>query len=100
MQSLFTLTPNRILLVGLLMFSGILAGFAQESKPLNYTDVFDKKEVMIPARDGIKLHTEIYTPTTPAVATSTPGPLSTRPFTTSSSPVSSSTKGSISSRTR
>jgi uncharacterized protein len=28
----------------------------------DYTSQFDKLEVMIPARDGVKLHTEIYTP--------------------------------------
>jgi putative CocE/NonD family hydrolase len=30
--------------------------------PRDYASVFDKIEVMIPMRDGIKLHTEIYTP--------------------------------------
>src|SRR6202162_6569380 len=64
MQSLLALSP-RILTACLLMFSGALAALAQESKLLNYSDVFDKKEVMIPARDGIKLHTEIYTPKGP-----------------------------------
>ena len=28
----------------------------------DYTAIFDKIEVMIPVRDGVKLHTEIYTP--------------------------------------
>jgi len=62
MQSLRTLYLTRILLAGLLMLLGAFQGLAQESKPASYSDVFDKKEVMIPARDGIKLHTEIYTP--------------------------------------
>lgn len=44
MQSLFALTPNRILLAVLLMFSGVASGLAQESKLLNYSDVFDKKK--------------------------------------------------------
>src|SRR6202163_3286635 len=61
MQSLFVLSP-RLLTACLLMFSGACAGLAQESKTANYSDIFDKREVMISARDGIKLHTEIYTP--------------------------------------
>jgi putative CocE/NonD family hydrolase len=36
--------------------------FAQEQKPPDYSQIFDKTEVMIPARDGITLHTEIYSP--------------------------------------
>ena len=56
---------SRILWSAVLMFSGAFAGLAQESTPHNYSDVFDKKEVMISARDGIKLHTEIYTPKGP-----------------------------------
>jgi len=35
---------------------------AAQEKPRDYTALFDKREVMIPARDGVKLHTEIYTP--------------------------------------
>lgn len=37
----------------------------RETRPQERQDlrkVFDKMEVMIPARDGVKLHTEIYTP--------------------------------------
>jgi len=33
----------------------------QEARP-DLSKLFDKGEVMIPARDGVKLHTEIYTP--------------------------------------
>src|ERR1700676_2901374 len=64
MQSLIVLSA-RVLATFLLMFSGACAGFAQESKTANYSDVFEKKEIMISARDGIKLHTEIYTPKGP-----------------------------------
>jgi len=35
---------------------------AQHPLAPDYTGTFDKLEVMIPARDGVKLHTEIYTP--------------------------------------
>ena len=34
---------------------------AQESRP-DLTQIFDKRDVMIPMRDGVRLHTEIYTP--------------------------------------
>jgi len=37
------------------------SGFAQQQS-LDFSKLFDKTEVMIPARDGAKLHTEIYTP--------------------------------------
>jgi uncharacterized protein len=39
-----------------------LSGRSQQPKARDYTEMFDKAEVMIPARDGAKLHTEIYTP--------------------------------------
>lgn len=32
------------------------------SPPPDYSQIFDKRDLMIPARDGVKLHTEIYTP--------------------------------------
>ena len=35
---------------------------AQEAKQPDLASLFDKSEVMIPVRDGVKLHTEIYTP--------------------------------------
>ncbi|HEY4979861.1 MAG TPA: hypothetical protein VII25_11890, partial [Candidatus Acidoferrum sp.] len=37
---------------------------AQEAKPPrpDLTKLFAKQDVMIPMRDGVKLHTEIYTP--------------------------------------
>jgi len=36
--------------------------FAQQDKSTDLAKIFDKREVMIPVRDGVKLHTEIYTP--------------------------------------
>ena len=36
-------------------------GQSAENAP-DYTPVFDKQDVMIPARDGVRLHTEIYVP--------------------------------------
>ena len=44
----------------LLLF--LLSGRAQEPNPPDYSLLFDKTDVMIPARDGVKLHTEIYAP--------------------------------------
>jgi len=35
---------------------------AQEAKRPDLAALFDKREVMVPVRDGVKLHTEIYTP--------------------------------------
>src|SRR5579863_9862284 len=35
---------------------------AQQDRRAELAKMFDKREVMIPARDGVKLHTEIYTP--------------------------------------
>jgi len=35
---------------------------AAQQTPLNYASLFEKSEVMIPMRDGVKLHTEIYSP--------------------------------------
>jgi len=35
---------------------------AQQDRRAELAQIFDKREVMIPARDGVKLHTEIYTP--------------------------------------
>jgi uncharacterized protein len=46
----------------LVMLGAAGSAAAQEQKPRDYTELFDKREVMIPARDGIKLHAEIYTP--------------------------------------
>jgi uncharacterized protein len=35
---------------------------AQPAPQPEYSELFDKRDAMIPARDGVKLHTEIYTP--------------------------------------
>jgi len=35
---------------------------AQETTPVPASEVFTKRDVMIPMRDGVRLHTEIYTP--------------------------------------
>ena len=35
---------------------------AAQQTPLNYAALFEKSEVMIPMRDGVRLHTEIYLP--------------------------------------
>jgi putative CocE/NonD family hydrolase len=48
------------LLVIVLLF--LLNGRAQAPAPPDYSLLFDKTDVMIPTRDGTKLHTEIYTP--------------------------------------
>ena len=39
-----------------------ISGFAQQQPPPDYSKLFDKSEAMIAARDGVKLHTEIYSP--------------------------------------
>src|ERR1700747_682552 len=36
--------------------------FAQQNQRPDLANLFDEREVMIPVRDGVKLHTEIYTP--------------------------------------
>jgi putative CocE/NonD family hydrolase len=40
----------------------MLTGRAQAPNPPDYSLLFDKTDVMIPTRDGTKLHTEIYAP--------------------------------------
>jgi putative CocE/NonD family hydrolase len=40
----------------------LLTGRAQAPNPPDYSLLFDKTDVMIPTRDGTKLHTEIYAP--------------------------------------
>ncbi|MGC0772354.1 MAG: CocE/NonD family hydrolase [Candidatus Acidiferrum sp.] len=47
-------------LVIVLLF--LLSGRSQTPNPPDYSLLFDKTDVMITARDGVKLHTEIYTP--------------------------------------
>ena len=60
MRSVRTFLVATILLC-MVMFAAA-AVRAQEVKPAGYENAFDKNEVMIAARDGNKLHTEIYTP--------------------------------------
>jgi uncharacterized protein len=48
------------LLALLLLF--LLTGHAQAPNPPDYSLLFDKTDMMIAARDGVKLHTEIYAP--------------------------------------
>jgi putative CocE/NonD family hydrolase len=47
-------------LVILLLFA--ITGRAQTPNPPDYSLLFDKTDAMITVRDGVKLHTEIYTP--------------------------------------
>src|SRR5260370_10781533 len=55
-------TPRLFLLTPVALFLATLANHAQEQKPPDYSQLFDKTDVMIAARDGVKLHTEIYAP--------------------------------------
>ncbi len=53
------------LLIGLLLFAGFVFGqqTAEQKELADYIrDNYDKQEVMIPMRDGVKLFTSIYTP--------------------------------------
>jgi len=54
----------RVSCVAVGLFTLALAAGAQENKPArpDLPRLFEKREVMIPMRDGVKLHTEIYTP--------------------------------------
>ncbi len=54
--------PRLFLLTPVALFLATLANHAQEQKPPDYSQLFDKTDVMIAARDGVKLHTEIYAP--------------------------------------
>jgi uncharacterized protein len=50
------------LILALMTFSFAFDARAQQAPPTDLSKLFDKREVMIPARDGVKLHTEIYSP--------------------------------------
>jgi putative CocE/NonD family hydrolase len=50
-----------ILMLGFALFAGS-ACFAQGQNQVAFAEMFDKREVMIAARDGVKLHTEVYAP--------------------------------------
>jgi putative CocE/NonD family hydrolase len=54
------LSVARTLVLCVALFVVAVSAPAQEA--VDYPQLFDKKEVMIAARDGVKLHTEIYTP--------------------------------------
>src|SRR5258708_4659516 len=65
----FSRRARRDSVLAIAIFSAIAVlapsrGSAQESAAPapDYSNVFDKTDAMIPARDGIKLHTEIYAP--------------------------------------
>jgi putative CocE/NonD family hydrolase len=48
---------------GILLVTGIQRGQGQDArKGPDYAALFNKTDVMIPMRDGVKLHTEIYAP--------------------------------------
>ena len=49
-----------LLAAALLLFAP--SPISSQHLPHDYTTVFEKTEVLIPMRDGVKLHTEIYTP--------------------------------------
>jgi uncharacterized protein len=57
---------NRMFVCVLLLLAGVFAfapGFrGAQRQPVDFASSFDKAEVMIPMRDGVKLHTEVYTP--------------------------------------
>jgi putative CocE/NonD family hydrolase len=50
-----------IFLVIAVALSAAYPGAAQQQPP-DYSKLFDKSEVMIPVRDGVRLHTEVYSP--------------------------------------
>jgi putative CocE/NonD family hydrolase len=57
----------------LLAFAGVAVVLASsfgagQQMPVDYAALFDKREAMIPMRDGVRLHTEIYTPKNAAEA--------------------------------
>src|SRR5882724_930789 len=43
-------------------FVAAMPATAQEAKRADLAALFDKREAMIAVRDGVKLHTEVYTP--------------------------------------
>src|ERR1700719_169370 len=50
------------MLLAVLLGGLVSIASAQQPKREDFAKMFDKREVMIPARDGVKLHTEIYPP--------------------------------------
>jgi putative CocE/NonD family hydrolase len=55
-------TPRTIFAAFALLWIGVAGAAGQISARPALSTLFDKREVMIPMRDGVKLHTEIYTP--------------------------------------
>src|SRR5260370_19751136 len=57
-------TAGVLILTVIAAFVAVSIGYAQEGeeKGRDWALLFDKTEVMIAARDGVKLHTEIYSP--------------------------------------
>src|SRR6202048_1127098 len=57
-------TAGVLILIVIAAFVVVSIGQAQEGeeKGKDWSLLFDKTEVMIAARDGVKLHTEIYAP--------------------------------------
>jgi uncharacterized protein len=51
-----------IFLAGVAALFAPFPGASQRQQPPDYAQLFDKTEVMIKVRDGVKLHTEIYAP--------------------------------------
>jgi uncharacterized protein len=69
------LTRRRLAIAGLLTLAlpililSVRRNQAQTAPPRpDYSQIFSKQDVMIPMRDGVKLHTEIYTPRSAAEA--------------------------------
>src|ERR1700690_2805668 len=56
-----TASATIVLLVVGILLAPLFGGAAQRQR-LDFAAIFDKHEVMIPMRDGVKLHTEFYTP--------------------------------------
>ncbi len=56
--------PEKFALLFVVLHISLAAAYAQEAKPVRpeLATLFAKQDVMIPMRDGVKLHTEIYTP--------------------------------------
>jgi len=50
-----------VVLLALVLPFAVLAQEGDGSAP-DYSKIFDKIDVMIPTRDGVKLHTEVYVP--------------------------------------
>lgn len=57
----FHLDRKYILSFLAMLLLSVVASAQQQERP-DYSKLFDKTEVMIAARDGVKLHTEIYSP--------------------------------------